>query len=301
MHVTRARTDRELTHGRGWPWTAVAHARCLVSTSTPAPKRFAAPFAAQALVNHPDRGGDRVEFELMVLAFETLQHVDIARAELSGSSAAPGHRPRIDVYDSPRRIRPQRASTTCCAPRWVARRSDRPAVGSRRGALGAGAREAIRETVARYAHYADSGQFAELAALFAVDGVLEIHGERRSRAAPRSASTSTAWRRSQRVERRADAPPPRVEPHDHRRVTDARRRGACYFLALTEHGVDHWGRYRDRFVPGDGGWLFAHRSRAHRRLRARRLGRRPHVATVAALSPRRPRAAGTSRTTLRSP
>ena len=22
--------------------------------------------------------------------------------------------------------------------------------------------------------------------------------------------------------------------------------GACYFLVMTEHGVDHWGRYRDR-------------------------------------------------------
>ena len=34
----------------------------------------------------------------------------------------------------------------------------------------------------------------------------------------------------------------------------------CYFLALTETGVDHWGRYRDRLVPSDDGrWRFASR------------------------------------------
>ena len=72
-------------------------------------------FRVQALINHPDRGGDRVEFELVVLAFETLQHVDVrsplSRREpvrLPSRPALPGARPRIDVYDSPRRIRPQR-------------------------------------------------------------------------------------------------------------------------------------------------------------------------------------------------
>lgn len=64
-------------------------------------------FRVQALINHPDRGGDRVNFELIVLAFETLQHIDVAH-RLPIRPALPGARPRIDVYDSPRRIRPQR-------------------------------------------------------------------------------------------------------------------------------------------------------------------------------------------------
>ena len=29
---------------------------------------------------------------------------------------------------------------------------------------------------------------------------------------------------------------------------------------VSETGLDHWGRYRDRLVPADGGWRFAHRS-----------------------------------------
>ena len=34
---------------------------------------------------------------------------------------------------------------------------------------------------------------------------------------------------------------------------------SSYFLALTNIGVDHWGRYRDVLVPVDGRWLFASR------------------------------------------
>jgi hypothetical protein len=72
-------------------------------------------FRAQALRNHPDRGGDRVEFELMVLAFATLQHVEVtppaprrASMRLPTRPPLPGSRPRVDTYDTPRRIQPQR-------------------------------------------------------------------------------------------------------------------------------------------------------------------------------------------------
>jgi hypothetical protein len=64
-------------------------------------------FRTQALVSHPDRGGDRVRFELVVLAFETLQHVDVSH-QLPARPMLPGARPRVDVYDSPVRRRPRR-------------------------------------------------------------------------------------------------------------------------------------------------------------------------------------------------
>ena len=91
-------------------------ARALLGVDIDArPEDIRRAFRAQALANHPDRGGDRVEFELMVLAFETLQHVAVtssgARREavrLPVRPALPGARPRIDVYDTPRRIQPQR-------------------------------------------------------------------------------------------------------------------------------------------------------------------------------------------------
>ena len=42
-------------------------------------------------------------------------------------------------------------------------------------------------------------------------------------------------------------------------VSPTEARGMCYFLAVTEHGVDHWGRYRDRYLPEGDRWLFEHR------------------------------------------
>jgi hypothetical protein len=91
-------------------------ARALLGVDIDAgPDEIRRAFRVQALVNHPDRGGNRVEFELVVLAFETLQHVDVASpvsrrepGRLPTRPALPGTRPRIDAYDSPRRIRPQR-------------------------------------------------------------------------------------------------------------------------------------------------------------------------------------------------
>jgi hypothetical protein len=64
-------------------------------------------FRSRALVTHPDRGGDRVSFELVVLAFETLQHVDVARP-VPARPMLPGARPRVDVYDSAPRKRAHR-------------------------------------------------------------------------------------------------------------------------------------------------------------------------------------------------
>lgn len=37
-------------------------------------------------------------------------------------------------------------------------------------------------------------------------------------------------------------------------------RAQSYFQVITDIGLDHWGRYRDRFVPSEQGWKLAHRS-----------------------------------------
>jgi SnoaL-like domain len=121
------------------------------------------------------------------------------------------------------------------------------------------AREQIRETVAAYAHYADSGRFDDFAALFAVDGVLEVHGEatHRGRDAIRAflGGVGTQLARASTV--------PFIRHHVSNLTIDVHSpteaRGACYFLAVTEHGVDHWGRYRDSYAPQDDRWLFTHR------------------------------------------
>jgi hypothetical protein len=121
------------------------------------------------------------------------------------------------------------------------------------------ARESIRETVASYAHCADSGRFAELAALFAIDGVLEVSGEvpLMSRDAIREYLEAVG------AQLKGATTVPLIRHHVSNLtitfVSPTEARGACYFLAVTEHGVDHWGRYRDLYVPAGDAWLFAHR------------------------------------------
>jgi hypothetical protein len=70
-------------------------------------------FRRRALATHPDRGGNRTAFELVVLAFETLQQVTVAKPVPSKASAppAPEHpplHPRFSAFDCPRRARPAR-------------------------------------------------------------------------------------------------------------------------------------------------------------------------------------------------
>src|SRR5262245_17839879 len=121
------------------------------------------------------------------------------------------------------------------------------------------AREAIRETVAAYSFAADTGRFDELAQLFTSDGVLEIRdGETSS---GRDAIRSFLGVASRNLEAASTT---RMIRHfvSNLRISlesPAHATGACYFLAITEIGVDHWGRYRDTYVPDGDAWLFAHR------------------------------------------
>ena len=51
-----------------------------------------------------------------------------------------------------------------------------------------------------------------------------------------------------------------TSPETHfRSVTPTAIDVSSYFLVITDIGADHWGRYRDRFVPFEDRWLIAHR------------------------------------------
>ena len=121
------------------------------------------------------------------------------------------------------------------------------------------AREAIRETVAAYSFAADTGRFDELAALFTPDGVLEIHDGETSTG--RDAIRAFLGGASRNLEAASTT---RMIRHfvSNLRISvesAAHASGACYFLAITEIGIDHWGRYRDAYVPDGDAWLFEHR------------------------------------------
>ena len=121
------------------------------------------------------------------------------------------------------------------------------------------AREEIRETLARYHHFGDSGKFHDMAALFAADGVLEVRGE--PPRVGRDAIIDFLTGVNRDVVAMSTVPMLR---HYSTNVTitvvsSGEATAASAFLVLAETGLDHWGRYRDRLVPADGGWRFAHR------------------------------------------
>jgi SnoaL-like domain len=106
------------------------------------------------------------------------------------------------------------------------------------------AREQIRDTIARYAHCVDGGRFDELVELFAPDGVLEVEGERphQGRDAIRAFVSGTGR------DLAAETGAPRIRHHVDSVLIEldgeVRARARCYFLAVTERGVDHWAAIR---------------------------------------------------------
>jgi hypothetical protein len=124
-------------------------------------------------------------------------------------------------------------------------------------------REGVRDTVARYSATGDRGDVAGLAECFAPDGVLAIVGRDPyvGRDAICAGLAGVGGRQPA-----ADDPRPAVA-HLHHCVASLHFvsvaadevRTTCYFTALTQVGLDHWGRYRDHLVPVGGSWRFARR------------------------------------------
>lgn len=131
------------------------------------------------------------------------------------------------------------------------------------------AREGCRDTLAQYTHAGDRFLLEEFAGAFCEDGVLEIRGAAplRGRAAitERFGGSGAAQQARQSAARaRESGEARRIVRHN---VTNIRFESvapdeaivASYFTVFTEIGLDHMGRYRDRFVPVGDRWLIAHR------------------------------------------
>ena len=121
------------------------------------------------------------------------------------------------------------------------------------------ARELVRATVMRYVHLVDTGKLDELVELFTEDATLEAGDlpPATGRAAIRALFLDTRTRLAAATTR------PLIRHHVSSLEVDvlgpASASARSYFLAVTERGPDHWGRYRDRLVQADGRWLFQHR------------------------------------------
>ena len=134
------------------------------------------------------------------------------------------------------------------------------------------ARERIRDSLARYNWSGDAFRLDELALAFTADGELEIGGGESARGrddivrllgggAP---AGNDAARRAALKEAASASGVKQIMRHilTNARFLELTRDGALvasYFTVLTELGLDHYGRYRDRFVPVGDEWLIRHR------------------------------------------
>ena len=125
------------------------------------------------------------------------------------------------------------------------------------------ARERIRDTLARYNWSGDALRLDELAETFCEDGELELRNREpvRGRAAivallGGAVAAPNATAQTSGVKRIVRHNVTNISFTD---VTPHGARVACYFTVFTEIGLDHYGRYRDVFVPVGDDWLIRHR------------------------------------------
>jgi SnoaL-like protein len=132
------------------------------------------------------------------------------------------------------------------------------------------ARESCRDTLAQYTHSGDRYLLEDFAGAFCEDGVLEIRGSApiTGRAAIMErfggATAASAARQAATSAAQSAGSARRIVRHN---VTNIRFESvsrdeatvASYFTVITQIGLDHVGRYRDRFVPVGDRWLIAHR------------------------------------------
>lgn len=122
------------------------------------------------------------------------------------------------------------------------------------------AREQIRDTLARYNWSGDAGRLGELAETFCADGVLDIRGLR-----PLCGRVEIVEFLGGVTENLTDSGD--VKPIVRHNVTNVlfsevtadRAEVSSYFTVVTHIGLDHFGRYRDTFVPDGDAWLIKHR------------------------------------------
>lgn len=116
------------------------------------------------------------------------------------------------------------------------------------------AREHVRDLIAHYNLAGDRGWIDDMLALFTPDATLSIDGvDHVGHDAIRAVFTAATGPHPELIRHHVATLQIDVPAADH-------ATSRCYFQVLTVNGLDHWGRYSDRFAVVDGQWRFTHRS-----------------------------------------
>ncbi len=128
------------------------------------------------------------------------------------------------------------------------------------------ARESIRDLVSRYNANGDTGRFERVFELFAEHAVMELGppGEPPEVYNGREALKQIFLGAQGRIGENTKAGGPKylrhfTATHQIDLIDADHATGRCYFQVLMSRGLDHWGRYVDRYVRIDGRWFFEHR------------------------------------------
>jgi hypothetical protein len=127
------------------------------------------------------------------------------------------------------------------------------------------ARERIRDTLARYNWSGDSLRLDDMAESFCEEGELQVRGEEPVRGREAIVAFIGGVGGVGGVGNQGETSSgPRIVRHiltntRFLELTPERARVASYFTVVTEIGLDHYGRYRDTFVPVGDEWLIRHR------------------------------------------
>ncbi len=120
------------------------------------------------------------------------------------------------------------------------------------------ARESIRDLVTRYNANGDSGRFAQVRPLFALDASMHLMGQ----SYVGIDEVMTIFTNTQSQIAGHDTPAylrHSTSTHQIDLVDEAHATGRVYFSVITPIGLDHWGRYVDSYRVVDGQWRFAER------------------------------------------
>jgi hypothetical protein len=119
------------------------------------------------------------------------------------------------------------------------------------------ARECIRDTVARYNHAGDTGRYEVMVECFTAEGRLAIVGGETydGRDELRAFFSGVGGTAPGFTQLRHCVTNLLIDV-----VEREHANASSYFQVITDIGLDHWGRYRDRFVVAGARWLLAERS-----------------------------------------